>query len=218
MKTLRQLLFLGLATSLVFTSCSVEKRVYQSGYNVEWKIFAKKAEKQKPTTGTTLAANVNSTKASQDKNVANAIELEQSPMDAPANENGYATETASINNAPTVPVTSSSKVQVNNSKTVDVENFTTVGTGKIVKAKVKMAKKAIKSEKSSGGGKSQLIALVLCGVVGYLGIHRFYLGYMGIGVIQLLTLGGCGIWTLIDFIMIITGDLQPKDGRYSETL
>ena len=67
-------------------------------------------------------------------------------------------------------------------------------------------------------GKSQLIALILVIVVGGLGIHRFYLGYTWQGVVQLLTLGGCGIWTLIDLIMIATGDLKPKGGEYSETL
>lgn len=67
-------------------------------------------------------------------------------------------------------------------------------------------------------GKSQLIALILCIAVGALGIHRFYLGYIWQGVVQLLTLGGCGIWTLIDLIMIITGDLKPKNGDYTETL
>ena len=60
--------------------------------------------------------------------------------------------------------------------------------------------------------KSQLIALLLCLFVGGLGIHRFYLGYTTIGVIQLLTLGGLGIWVLIDLIRLITGDLKPKDG------
>jgi len=37
-------------------------------------------------------------------------------------------------------------------------------------------------------------------------------------IVQLLTLGGCGIWALIDMIRIITGDLQPKDGEYEKTL
>ena len=69
-----------------------------------------------------------------------------------------------------------------------------------------------------GGGKSQLIALILVILVGGLGIHRFYLGYTTIGIIQLLTAGGCGIWALIDLIRIITGDLKPKDGEYTETL
>jgi len=67
------------------------------------------------------------------------------------------------------------------------------------------------------GEKNQLVALILCALVGTLGIHRFYLGYTVIGIVQLLTLGGCGIWTLIDLIMIITGDLKPKNGEYDKT-
>jgi hypothetical protein len=67
-------------------------------------------------------------------------------------------------------------------------------------------------------GKSQIIALVLCALVGGIGIHRFYLGYTWQGVVQLLTAGGCGVWTLIDLIRIITGDLQPKNGSYTKTL
>jgi hypothetical protein len=38
------------------------------------------------------------------------------------------------------------------------------------------------------------------------------------GVVQLLTAGGCGIWSLIDLVRIITGDLKPKDGDYTEKL
>lgn len=68
------------------------------------------------------------------------------------------------------------------------------------------------------GDKSQVIALILCLCVGGLGIHRFYLGYTWQGIVQLLTLGVCGIWTLIDLIRIITGDLQPKNGTYTTTL
>lgn len=67
------------------------------------------------------------------------------------------------------------------------------------------------------GGKSQILALILCIFVGGLGIHRFYLGYTWQGVVQLLTGGGCGIWTLIDLIRICTGDLQPKGGKYAKT-
>jgi TM2 domain-containing membrane protein YozV len=78
---------------------------------------------------------------------------------------------------------------------------------------------ATKLTKANGdGSKSQLVALILVIFVGTLGIHRFYLGYTTIGIIQLLTLGGCGIWALIDLIRIITGDLTPKDGGYDKTL
>lgn len=85
---------------------------------------------------------------------------------------------------------------------------------------LKVAQKKVKKElkKGSMGGDDQLVALILVIMLGGLGIHRFYLGYIGIGIIQLLTLGGCGIWWLIDMIRIITGDLQPKNGVYEETL
>ncbi|HLO56753.1 MAG TPA: TM2 domain-containing protein [Saprospiraceae bacterium] len=71
---------------------------------------------------------------------------------------------------------------------------------------------------AAGGGKSQLIALIIAFFLGGIGIHRFYLGYTWQGVVQLLTLGGCGIWALIDLIRIITGDLKPKDGEYTDKL
>jgi hypothetical protein len=71
---------------------------------------------------------------------------------------------------------------------------------------------------AADGGKSQLVALLLVIFVGGIGIHRFYLGYTAIGIIQLITLGGCGIWALIDLIRIAMGDLKPKGGEYSEKL
>ena len=58
-----------------------------------------------------------------------------------------------------------------------------------------------------------LITLVLCLVFGYLGVHRFYSGHTGIGIVQLLTLGGCGIWILIDLIMILTGKFKDSEGN-----
>lgn len=75
-------------------------------------------------------------------------------------------------------------------------------------------KKELTPEKASSGDRSQLLAILLAFFLGLLGIHRFYLGYMGIGLIQLLTLGGLGIWAFIDLIRIIIGDLEPKNGRY----
>lgn len=71
---------------------------------------------------------------------------------------------------------------------------------------------------AAGSGKSQVVALILVLLVGALGIHRFYLGYTWQGVVQLLTLGGLGIWALIDLIRIVTGDLKPKDGEYTTKL
>ncbi|MEH1053709.1 MULTISPECIES: TM2 domain-containing protein [Micromonospora] len=64
-----------------------------------------------------------------------------------------------------------------------------------------------------GTQKSWVVALLLCFFVGFLGVHRFYVGKVGTGVLQLVTFGGLGIWTLIDFIMILVGSFKDKQGQ-----
>lgn len=61
--------------------------------------------------------------------------------------------------------------------------------------------------------KQKIVAALLCWFLGLWGIHRFYLGHTGIGLIQLFTLGMCGVWTFIDFIMILTGGVKDIQGR-----
>jgi len=55
--------------------------------------------------------------------------------------------------------------------------------------------------------------LVACSFLGTFGAHRFYAGKIGTAILQILTLGGLGIWTLIDFIMIIVGAFTDKQGN-----
>jgi TM2 domain-containing membrane protein YozV len=61
---------------------------------------------------------------------------------------------------------------------------------------------------------SRLAALLLCLFLGCLGVHRFYVGKVGTGVAMIFTLGGLGIWSLIDFIMIVTGSFTDANGRF----
>lgn len=62
-------------------------------------------------------------------------------------------------------------------------------------------------------GKSKMVAILLALFLGVFGADRFYLGYTGLGVAKLLTMGGCGLWLLIDLIMIITGSITDSDGN-----
>ncbi len=82
-------------------------------------------------------------------------------------------------------------------------------------AKNAVTKPAVKSEAYSD--KSFLVAVLLSVLVGGLGIDRFYLGYVGLGVLKLLTLGGCGVWTIIDIILIVTGNLPDAQGKKLNT-
>ncbi|MDA7625138.1 TM2 domain-containing protein [bacterium] len=59
--------------------------------------------------------------------------------------------------------------------------------------------------------KSFVTTILLCFFLGALGVHRFYVGKVGTGILQLLTFGGLGIWALIDFVMIVCGSF--KDGQ-----
>jgi TM2 domain-containing membrane protein YozV len=66
---------------------------------------------------------------------------------------------------------------------------------------------------TSNPPKSFLTALILSIFVGWLGVDRFYLGHIGLGILKLLTGGGCGIWYLIDIILIATRQVKDSEGR-----
>jgi ribosomal protein L37E len=66
---------------------------------------------------------------------------------------------------------------------------------------------------SSRSLKRILPAAILCFFFGVFGVHRFYVGKVGTGILQLFTLGGFGIWAFIDFIMIVVGSFRDSDGN-----
>ncbi len=61
-------------------------------------------------------------------------------------------------------------------------------------------------------GKNRTLALILCIFVGYFGIHYFYVGKIGIGILYMLTGGLFGIGWLVDIIRIIAGSFRDVDG------
>ena len=61
--------------------------------------------------------------------------------------------------------------------------------------------------------RSRLAAAILCLVFGVLGVHRFYVGKVGTGILQLVTAGGLGIWWLVDLVVILVGGFRDARQR-----
>jgi TM2 domain-containing membrane protein YozV len=129
--------------------------------------------------------------------------------------------TAPVTTEPTIALPNGASVTPSQLLTMSPKEFSKL-TGKkmglLKSLAFKAAQKKMAKSAAKAGDKSQLIALLLCAFVGGIGIHRFYLGYTWQGIVQLLTLGGLGIWTLIDFVRIIMGTLKPKNGEYNPSL
>ena len=66
------------------------------------------------------------------------------------------------------------------------------------------------------GEKSLIIATLLAAiffVTGVSGLHRFYVGKIGTGILMLITFGGLGIWAIIDLIVLVTGNFRDANGN-----
>lgn len=224
MKNFKLILLLAFIAQ-IFTSCNsslltVTKRHYSSGYYVDLNLGNKKkqatAEPKSIKNEDGVVAKIEPVKANE---VAKSADYDKT-LEASADKNLIsASHTALV----------SSKVRKNlaagnkSSKNILVKlGLSKAKTPVLADDKAGITNKTINNIKSeapvSSGGKSQLVAALLCFFVGGIGIHRFYLGYTWQGIVQILTLGGLGIWTLIDFVRILMGTLEPKDGKYDKTL
>jgi len=231
MKTIKHLL--GLLTVVAFLSaCStsndvvtgnyIQKRKYNKGFYVSHK--GKKEKQQKVENSVVVSSGKVSNEINPEVSYKSGINNNESVN---TYDNNLVASTdehfISIVNSK-LPMVVEPTTAINNEKVTKlsdtkIENRVSKIEKRIEKKLKKLEKKDnTESSSPSSGGKSQLVALLLAIFIGGLGIHRFYLGYIGIGVIQLLTLGGCGIWALIDLIRIITGDLKPNGGDYTDKL
>lgn len=258
MKTLRPSIIIALAL-LIVTSCSVEKRLYNKGFHVEWKKKYETDNRNKENKAFTESDVIKLKDNSESKKVAVNSQLESKSV--------IYSDVASISNEPRFESSNKEIASFHFSQPIsrteiivksDQCDVIILKNGDEVEAKVlevgteeikykacdntegptftikksgvfkinysngtstvMVSDEASNSNSSGKKGKSQIIALVLVLLVGVLGIHRFYLGHIGIGVLMLLTGGVCGILALIDLIRIITGDLKPVGEEYSETL
>lgn len=68
------------------------------------------------------------------------------------------------------------------------------------------------SENTGNSEKNFVATLILCILLGSIGVHRFYAGRIVTGILMILTIGGLGIWVLIDLIIIATGSFKDSQG------
>ena len=91
--------------------------------------------------------------------------------------------------------------------------------GAVIKKEAEICPKCGVRQRASGGGEggetnSRWLTLLLISIfLGEFGIDRFYVGKVGTGILKLLTLGGCGIWWVIDIITITSNKFTDSNGN-----
>lgn len=245
------------ALSFLLNSCTFEKRVYSSGYYIDWHIKNKNSSLEKKLDAIKLDVNSvsynsplidfnNSNKLVEQKNLSfdsqftsdidNAITINSTKSKLKSNT---ILEKSTKNNEQDscdliVFKTGQEvyakiyEVTINEVKYKECSNLDgplfTKKKSEFLMIKYKNGTNTIfnseevATSKTSTEGErgSQTVAFVLCLLIGVFGIHRFYLGHVGMGILYLLTAGLCGIGWLVDIIMICTGDLKPRNGDYKE--
>lgn len=87
--------------------------------------------------------------------------------------------------------------------------------GQAMKQQVKemQSEYQLKKSQKEVSEKSRSIAFILCTFLGVFGIHRMYVGKIGTGLLQLVTAGFFGLWTLLDWVLILAGTFKDRNGK-----
>jgi hypothetical protein len=188
-----RIFILSVVLIISMASCTIQKRVYMNGYSIKWN------KNHNDVTEALSEANQNGLESNLDQ-LQESIKQDQF----------VESEIASISNDNSSIILKHSPVLLNNKSNNSLNTENLPISEKIILSKGE-TKKSKKSPSVAGGGKNQIVALLLCIIFGLIGIHRFYLGYTGLGLLYLFTFGLFGIGWLIDLILlIIPNGLTPK--------
>ena len=187
---MKKLILFGLSVILI-SSCSIQKRVYLSGYNIDWKSNTKQVEAKK------IASNKSTNKITP---IDVKTILEQNKNEVILNTNELV-------------ITASAAKQINQISTKSIKLLTknTIKTNlsapavKVYNYKAAKYNSNLKNNSSTSGADIDWGTAAICFFFGYLGVHRFMKGDVGMGILYLLTGGLCGIGVIIDLIKILQG-------------
>jgi thiol:disulfide interchange protein len=200
---------------IALSSCTMEKQHYSAGYNIQWnsKAHASKLKHAENKTDEIASQKVVTEEKSDVSNVSNFSEVS---IETVSSNSISESESASIDNE-TIAILPQNRIVLNSNakkSTLTKSEFTS-GVKTIINKKNNTTQPNSTNETKGGGDRSWLVALLLCFFLGGLGLHRFYLGYNGIGLLMLFTGGFFGILWLIDFFRILFHSLKPKNGDYN---
>ncbi|MFN0188450.1 MAG: TM2 domain-containing protein [Bacteroidia bacterium] len=258
MKTSRQLSFILFVIMISLYSCTMEKRVYRSGYHIEWhnrkdnpnKIdlarkdnFNKSNDseieiinrKELPTIKSNTTSEKIAASAVNSKKLANLKPISINQKDFYCKKKLNPHQIGIVEDCDVLTFRNGDELEV---KVIEIDQSTikykkcdnlngptfSIRKSEVLSIKYPNGTKDIINSSnssynptSSDGDKSLIATVMLWFFLGLLGIHRFYIGHIGMGVLYLLTAGLCGIGWLVDGILLFTGGLKPRNGNFTDS-